>query len=117
MTKAINDATLTKAGDTFQHLIALKDCFDMESGETLQIEVNGDVSVINSKGGRFQKEGRKQRQGAGHDKLNTGELDAVYPRDKVIHRQDVHGEHAGTGQERMSGRHPVRYGIDRKERP
>ncbi|WP_316638176.1 ABC-three component system protein [uncultured Ruminococcus sp.] len=56
MTKAINDATLTKAGDTFQHLIALKDCFDMESGETLQIEVNGDVSVINSKGGRFQKE-------------------------------------------------------------
>ena len=56
MTKAINDATLTKAGDTFQHLIALKDCFDMDSGETLQIEVNGDVSVINSKGGRFQKE-------------------------------------------------------------
>ena len=56
MEKAINDATLTKAGDTFQHLIALKDCFEMDSGETLQIEVNGDVSVINSKGGRFQKE-------------------------------------------------------------
>lgn len=40
MTKAINDATLTKAGDTFQHLIALKDCFDMESGETLQRELS-----------------------------------------------------------------------------
>lgn len=27
MTKAVNDATLNKAGDIYQFLIALKDCF------------------------------------------------------------------------------------------
>ena len=28
MTRAVNDATLTKAGDIYQYLNALKDCFD-----------------------------------------------------------------------------------------
>ena len=56
MTKAINDATLSKAGDTFQFLIALKDCFELNSGETLQIESNGDISVVDITGGHFQKE-------------------------------------------------------------
>ena len=27
MTKAVNDATLNKAGDIYQYLITLKDCF------------------------------------------------------------------------------------------
>ena len=56
MTKAVNDATLTKAGDIYQYLIALRDCFELNDGDTLQIEINGDVSIINSTGGRFQKE-------------------------------------------------------------
>lgn len=56
MTKAINDATLNKAGDIYQYLIALKDCFELNDGDTLQIETNGDVSIINDIGGRFQRE-------------------------------------------------------------
>lgn len=56
MKRAINDATLQKVGDIYQYLIALRDCFELNDSETLQIEVNGDVSIINDKGGRFQKE-------------------------------------------------------------
>ncbi len=56
MTKAVNDATLNKAGDIYQYLIALKDCFELNDGDTLQIEINGDVSIINNTGGLFQKE-------------------------------------------------------------
>lgn len=56
VTKAINDATLNKAGDIYQYLIALKDCFELNDGDTLQIETNGDVSIINDVGGRFQRE-------------------------------------------------------------
>lgn len=56
MSKAINDATLQKAGDIYQFLIALRDCFELNDGDTLQIETNGDVSIINDMGSRFQKE-------------------------------------------------------------
>lgn len=56
VSRAINDATLQKAGDIYQYLIALKDCFELTDGDTLQIETNGDVSIINEKGGSFQKE-------------------------------------------------------------
>lgn len=56
MARAVNDATLQKAGDIYQYLIALKDCFELKDGDTLQIETNGDVSIINDKGDRFQKE-------------------------------------------------------------
>ena len=56
MTRAINDATLNKVGDEYQYLIALRDCFELNDGDTLQIEENGDVSVINDAGGRFQRE-------------------------------------------------------------
>ena len=56
MTRAVNDATMQKAGHIYQHLIALRDCFELNDGETLQIETNGDVSIINGTGGRFQKE-------------------------------------------------------------
>ena len=56
MSKAINDATLKKAGDVYQYLIALRDCFELNDGDTLQIETNGDVSIINDMGSRFQKE-------------------------------------------------------------
>ena len=56
MTRAINDATSQKAGDIYQYLIALRDCFELNDGDTLQIETNGDVSIINDMGGRFQKE-------------------------------------------------------------
>lgn len=56
MTRAINDATLTKAADIYHYLIALGDCFELNNDDTLQIEVNGDISIINKIGGLFQKE-------------------------------------------------------------
>lgn len=56
MERAVNDATKQKAGDMYQYIIALRDCFELNDGDTLQIEVNGDVSIINDMGGRFQKE-------------------------------------------------------------
>lgn len=56
MTTAVNDATLNQAGTIYQYLIALKDCFELKIDDTLQIETNGDVSIVNSKGGLFQKE-------------------------------------------------------------
>lgn len=56
MTRAINDATFNKIGDEYQQLIALRDCFELNDGDILQIEEYGDVSVINDAGGRFQKE-------------------------------------------------------------
>lgn len=54
--KAVNDATLNKAGDIYQYLIALRDCFELSENDTLQIEINGDVSVVNGTGGLLQKE-------------------------------------------------------------
>lgn len=56
MGRAVNDATLKQAGTIYQYLIALRDCFELNDGDTLQIEINGDVSIINSTGGLFQKE-------------------------------------------------------------
>lgn len=56
MKKAVNDATLNKAGDLYQYLVALRDCFELKEDETLQIELNGDVSILNKDGGLFQKE-------------------------------------------------------------
>lgn len=56
MEKAVNDATEQKAGDIYQYLIALRDCFELEEGDTLQIEVNGDVSILTGNAGKFQKE-------------------------------------------------------------
>lgn len=56
VTKAVNDATEQKAGDIFQYLVALRDCFELEDGDTLQIEVNGDVSILTGTAGKFQKE-------------------------------------------------------------
>ena len=54
--EAVNDATLNQAGNVYQYLVALKDCYELMEGDTLQIEVNGDVSVINKNKGRYQKE-------------------------------------------------------------
>ncbi len=56
MSRAVNDATLQKSGDIYQYLIALRDCFELNDGDILQIETNGDVSIINDLGGRFQRE-------------------------------------------------------------
>lgn len=56
MSKAINDSTLNKIGDIYHYLIALKDCFELNEGDVLQIELNGDVSLKNNDGGLFQKE-------------------------------------------------------------
>lgn len=56
MIKAVNDATLNKAGDIYQYLIALRDRFELNDGDTWQIETNGDVSIINDVSGRFQRE-------------------------------------------------------------
>lgn len=56
VTRAVNDATLNKAGDIYQYLVALKDCFELNDGDILQIEQKGDISVITQNGGLFQKE-------------------------------------------------------------
>lgn len=56
MKLAINDATTQQAGTIYQYLIALRDCFELDDDDVLQIEVNGDVSKKNSSGGLFQKE-------------------------------------------------------------
>lgn len=56
MVKAVNDATEQKAGDIYQYLVALRDCFELGENDTLQIEVNGDVSIISGNTGKFQKE-------------------------------------------------------------
>ena len=54
--KLVNfDSTQQKAGDIYQYIIALSDCFDMQSGDSLYIERYGDVSCI-KKEGSFQKE-------------------------------------------------------------
>lgn len=54
--KIVNfDSTPQKAGDMFQYIIALNDCFDMQPGDSLYIEKYGDVSCI-KKEGSFQKE-------------------------------------------------------------
>lgn len=48
MKRAANDATLSMLGDIYQYYIALLECFNMEEGESIQIEVKGDVSKISS---------------------------------------------------------------------
>ena len=57
-TRAINDNTLKSLGFTYQNIVALRDCFDLQEGELLQIEVNGDISITSAEkqGGRVQKE-------------------------------------------------------------
>lgn len=35
MNKAVNDATLSKVGDIYQYLIALRDCFELDSDDIL----------------------------------------------------------------------------------
>lgn len=56
MKKAKNDATLQQIGTIYQYIIALKDCFELNGDDLLEIEKNGDISVINDKRGIFQKE-------------------------------------------------------------
>lgn len=56
MDTAINDATSKQAGNIYQYLIALRDCYELKDDELLQIEINGDVSIINNERGKFQKE-------------------------------------------------------------
>ncbi|HHV08661.1 MAG TPA: hypothetical protein GXX75_00055 [Clostridiales bacterium] len=52
-----NDATLSKLGDIYQYFIALFDCFKLKAGEKIQIELQGDDTLISSEINRsFQKE-------------------------------------------------------------
>ncbi|MCG7406599.1 hypothetical protein MH117_04150 [Paenibacillus sp. ACRRX] len=55
MKRAINDATLTRLGDIFQYYIALLECFKMEEGDSILIEVKGDISKVSVKNS-FQME-------------------------------------------------------------
>lgn len=57
MKQVKNDATLTQLGNIYQYYIALKDCFEMNIEDKLQIEILGDVTVISDlKNFSFQKE-------------------------------------------------------------
>lgn len=51
-----NDATPSKLGDIYQYFVALLDCFEMKSGEKIQIEMQGDVTLISGSNSSFQKE-------------------------------------------------------------
>lgn len=55
-TRQKNDATLTKLGDIFQYHMALLECFKMKTGEKIQIEIQGDVTLISDDGRSFQME-------------------------------------------------------------
>lgn len=55
-TRQKNDATLTKLGDIFQYHIALLECFKMKAGEKIQIEIQGDVTLISDDSRSFQME-------------------------------------------------------------
>lgn len=55
--KARNDASLSKLGDIYQYYKGLLDCFTLEKGESLLIEVCGDVSILSYQKNRcIQKE-------------------------------------------------------------
>ena len=41
MSRAVNDATLQKAGDIYQYLIALRDCFELEDGDICKLKQMG----------------------------------------------------------------------------
>jgi len=56
MSRKRNDATLSKLGDIYQYFVALLDCFKMKSGEKIQIELRGDVTLISGDNNSFQKE-------------------------------------------------------------
>lgn len=57
MERSINDASLTKLGDIYQYYRALLDCFSLKNGESLLIEVHGDISILSYKKDRcVQKE-------------------------------------------------------------
>lgn len=76
MTRAVNDATLQKAGDIYQYLIALRDCFELNDGDTLQIEtmiqweyitvIRDARNMVVHNGGRIYKEFDK------YDKFKIG---------------------------------------------
>lgn len=56
MSRKRNDATLSKLGDIYQYFIALLDCFKMKAGDKIEIERQGDVTLIASDKENFQKE-------------------------------------------------------------
>lgn len=49
MERVSNDATLSKIGDVYQYLIALLKCFELQEGESILIEVLGDVTKVSQK--------------------------------------------------------------------
>lgn len=63
MDTAINDATLKRAGNIYQYLIALRDCYEFEDGELLQIEINGDVGIITADGTKHYHAGEVPKDG------------------------------------------------------
>lgn len=71
MNRSVNDATLTKLGDLYQYYIALLECFKMNEGEAILIEVFGDISKI-SKKDSFQMEVKHH---IGSDFLNERDVD------------------------------------------
>lgn len=52
MDKNVNDATSSLKGNIYQFIVALNDCFELNEGDNLLIEVHGDVSIA----GLMQKE-------------------------------------------------------------
>lgn len=72
MTIKRNDATLSKLGDIYQYYIALLDCFKMKAGDKIQIELQGDVTLISGHNNSFQKEVKHH---TGSTKLSDRDVD------------------------------------------
>jgi hypothetical protein len=66
-----NDATLSKIGDIYQYLIALLKCFELQEGESILIEVLGDVTKVSQKES-FQMEVKHH---SGDDNLIDRDID------------------------------------------
>ncbi|URZ05449.1 ABC-three component system protein [Clostridium felsineum] len=71
MKRASNDATLNKIGDIYQYLIALLKCFELNEGESILIEVLGDVTKVSQKDS-FQMEVKHH---IGEDYLSDRDVD------------------------------------------
>lgn len=68
MDKNLNDATSSIKGDIYQFIVALNDCFELNEGDNLLIEVHGDVSIA----GLIQKEIKHHE---GKDNLTERDID------------------------------------------
>ena len=72
MDRQKNNSTLNKLGDIYQYYIALLECFKMQVGDKIQIEIQGDVTLISDTKSVFQKEVKHH---VSNDRLSDRDVD------------------------------------------